>query len=73
MKKILTNLFAFKGPTMQKRDNVLFDHIVNKALIMRKFRGDEQAKHMMIKAGLPRSVINRILLENQNVRKTDWH
>jgi len=57
---------------MQKRENVLFDQIVNKGLVMSKLKGREQAMHMMIKEGLPRSVINRVLIQKVNVRSSDW-
>ena len=58
---------------MQMRVNDIFNHIVNKGLIVSKFRGSDQAMHMMIKAGLPRSVINRVLSPSQTMRSSDWH
>lgn len=58
---------------MKKRENQLFDKLVNQGLVMSKLSGREQAMHMMIKAGLPRNVINRVLLQNINVRSSDWH
>lgn len=58
---------------MQPRVNDIFNHIVNKGLIVSKFRGTTQAMHMMIQAGLPRSVINRVLSSSQTMRSSDWH
>ena len=50
----------------------MFDQVVNQGLVMSKLSGRDQAMHMMIKAGLPRNVINRVLLEKVNVRSSDW-
>ncbi len=58
---------------MQQRVNDIFNHIVNKGLIISKFRGNDQAMRMMIQAGLPRSVITRVLSTSQNTRSSDWH
>ena len=58
---------------MQQRVNDIFNHIVNKGLIISKFRGNDQAMRMMIQAGLPRSVIKRVLSTSQNMRSSDWH
>ncbi len=58
---------------MQQRVNDIFNHIVNKGLIISKFRGNDQAMRMMIQAGLPRSVITRVLSTSQNMRSSDWH
>ena len=58
---------------MQTRVNHIFNQIVNKGLIINKFRGSDQAMHMMIQAGLPRSIINRVLSTSQNMRSSDWH
>ncbi|MES2546907.1 MAG: phage tail protein [Pseudomonadota bacterium] len=62
---------------MKKRTNVLFAHVVNKGLIMSRFRGQDEAKRMMTKAGLPANVISRVLLQEKNikkdVRRSDWH
>ncbi len=57
---------------MQKRVNDLYHQLVNKGLIMAKFGGTEQAMRMMIRAGLPRSVIKRVLSQAQ-IRSSDWH
>ena len=56
---------------MKARTNDLYSHVVNKSLIMVKFRGPEHAMHMMVKAGLPRNVINRILNKTAKVRISD--
>jgi hypothetical protein len=58
---------------MQQRVNDIFNYIVNKGLIISKFRGNDQAMRMMIQAGLPRSVITRVLSTSQNKRSSDWH
>ena len=57
---------------MQKRVNNIFDHIVNKGLIVNKFRGSLQAKQMMESAGLPSAVILRVLTKPQRTRSSDW-
>ena len=57
---------------MQKRVNNKFDHIVNKELIMNKFRGRLQATQMMENAGLPSNVILRVLTKPQRTRSFDW-
>lgn len=62
---------TFEG-IMQKRVNNKFDHIVNKGLIMNKFRGGLQAKQMMENAGLPSAVIFRVLTKPQITRSSDW-
>lgn len=58
---------------MQKRVNDIFNQIVNKGLIISKFRGSNQAMRMMVQAGLPRTVVNRVLSTSQNMRSADWH
>ncbi len=58
---------------MQKRDNDLFNHIVNEGLIMKKLRGFDQAINLMAKAGLPNSVISRVLSQPNKLRDSDWH
>lgn len=57
---------------MQKRINNIFDHVVNKGLIMNKFRGGLQAKQMMKNAGLPSAVILWVLTKPQITRSSDW-
>jgi hypothetical protein len=57
---------------MQKRINNIFDHVVNKGLIMNKYRGSLQAKQMMENAGLPSDVILRVLTKPQRIRSSDW-
>ena len=58
---------------MQKRDNVLFDQIVNEGLITKKLRGFDQAINLMAKAGLPSTVITRVLSQPNKLRGSDWH
>ena len=69
--KILKS-FRPRRKVMKARTNDLYSHVVNKSLIMYKFRGPEQAMHMMVKAGLPRNVINRVLDKTAEVRISDW-
>jgi hypothetical protein len=57
---------------MQKRLNIIFDHVVNKGLVVNKFRGGLQAQQMMENAGLPSSVILRVLAKPQKIRSSDW-
>ncbi len=67
-----SKLFKPRRTMMKARTNELYSHVVNKSLIMIKFRGPEQAMHMMVKAGLPRNVINRVLDKKAEVRISDW-
>lgn len=60
------------GVIMQNRTNNKFDQIVNKGLIISKFRGDLQARKMMENSGLPKQVINRVLIKPQIIRSSDW-
>jgi hypothetical protein len=57
---------------MQKRTNDKFDQVVNKGLMISQFRGSIQASKMMARAGLPSSIILRVLTTPQNTRSTDW-
>jgi hypothetical protein len=63
---------SFKGYMMQNRTNYIFDHIVNKGIIICKFRGIVQANKMMKTAGIPEHIIERILFEPQKIRSGDW-
>lgn len=57
---------------MQERVNTVFDHAVNKGLIVNKFRGNQQATQIMVRAGLPIPVILRVLSKSQRIRSSDW-
>ncbi len=57
---------------MQNRTNNKFDQIVNKALMLYKFKGDLQARKMMENAGLPSDIIRRVLSEPRVIRSSDW-
>ena len=57
---------------MKPRNNLLFSRIINQSLIVYKFKGYNQAKDMMVEAGLPTNVIDRVLNQSPNVRTTDW-
>ena len=61
---------------MQVRNNVLFANVVKKGLIMNERKGNESAKCMMMRAGLPVHVIDRVLLQdrsiNKSIRKSDF-
>ena len=61
---------------MQHRNNHLHAEIVNKGLIMVYIRGVDEAKCMMMRAGLPPNVINRVLIQynliEKSIRKTDF-
>lgn len=54
---------------MQNRINGKFADIVNKALIMKKNKGVDQAKSMMKRAGVPVDVIDRVLLQDQTINQ----
>ena len=57
---------------MQNRSNSIFDHIVNKGIIISKFKGVVQASKMMKTAGVPDYIIERVLFEPQKLRSSDW-
>lgn len=57
---------------MQNRSNRIFDHIVNKGIIVSKLKGVEHASKMMKTAGIPNYIIERVLFEPQKVRSSDW-
>lgn len=54
---------------MQNRINGQFADIVNKALIMKKNKGVDEAKSMMKRAGVPVDVIDRVLLQDQTINQ----
>ena len=60
---------------MQERSNVLFASVVKKGLIMSDRKGVEAVKCMLMRAGLPVHVIDRVLLQdrviNKFIRKSD--
>jgi hypothetical protein len=57
---------------MQNRSNNIFDHIVNKGIVISKFIGMVPANKMMKIAGIPDHIIERVLFEPQKLRSTDW-
>lgn len=57
---------------MKKRQNSKFNLIVNKGLVLNKFKGGLQAKQMMESAGLPNSIILRVLANPERTRGSDW-
>ncbi|MEQ1599024.1 MAG: phage tail protein [Methylotenera sp.] len=57
---------------MQNRSNSIFDHIVNKGIVISKLKGTVQANKMMKIAGIPDRIIERVLFEPQKLRSTDW-
>jgi hypothetical protein len=57
---------------MQNRSNYIFANIVNKGIIISKFKGLVQANKMMKSAGLPDYIIERVLFMPQNLRSSDW-
>ena len=54
------------------RTNEHLSHIVNKGIIICKLKGYDEAKHMMLNAGLSDDVIDRVLNQSPNVRTSDW-
>jgi hypothetical protein len=57
---------------MQDRSNYIFDKIVNKGIIISKFKGLVQANKMMKSAGLPDYIIERVLFKPESLRSSDW-
>ena len=57
---------------MQERLNTLFDHAVNKGVIVYKFKGKQEATQIMVRAGLPMNIILRVLSKSQKIRSSDW-
>ena len=54
---------------MQVRNNELFANVVKKGLIMSERKGVESAKCMMMRAGLPVHVIDRVLFQHRSINK----
>ena len=54
---------------MQVRNNELFANVVKKGLIISERKGVESAKCMMMRAGLPVHVIDRVLLQDRSINK----
>lgn len=46
-------------------------HVVDKGLIISQYKGVYQAKRMMMKAGLPVDVINKLLLQDKTTTKPE--
>ncbi len=57
---------------MQNRSNSIFDQIVNKGIVISRFKGMVPANKMMKIAGIPDHIIERVLFEPQKLRSTDW-
>jgi hypothetical protein len=57
---------------MHKLNKNLHPYVIDKGLIVGKYKGDDQAKRIMMKAGLPIDVISKVLSEDKNLtEKTD--
>jgi hypothetical protein len=57
---------------MDKRTNEKLDQIVNKALALSKFKGEFDARKMLINAGVPTEIIMRVLSYPRKIRSSDW-
>ena len=57
---------------MEKRTNEIYEHIVNQGLSLSKLSGDFEAINMMVNAGLPATIIQRVLSKPQKTRSSDW-
>jgi len=56
---------------MIKRTNKVFEAVVNKGLAVAKLKDTPTAIKMMMKAGVPKEVIDRVLKDSAH-RATDW-
>jgi hypothetical protein len=50
----------------KKTANGLYPHVVDKGLVISKYKGEYQAKRIMMRAGLPIDVINTVLSEDKH-------
>lgn len=50
---------------MKKTTHGINPHVVDKGLIISQYKGVHQAKRIMMKAGLPVDVINKVLLQDK--------
>ena len=57
--------------TMIERRNTLFELAAKKAVEMSRKKRFAAARKMLVKAGLPITVIERVLYEPHNIRSTD--
>lgn len=57
---------------MIKRHNKIFEMAAKKGFEMSRQNHFVSARKMMEKTGLPHPVIERVLNEPYNIRKTDW-
>ena len=58
---------------MKIRRNVFLENIAKKAAGMSRRNAFKAASNMMIKAGLPYIVIERVLYEPHNIRTSDYN
>ena len=58
------------GIAMIVRTNKVIEAAVNKGIAVAKFKDAQEAIKLMIRAGVPKEVIERVL--NENHRSTDW-
>ncbi|MES2501637.1 MAG: phage tail protein [Pseudomonadota bacterium] len=54
---------------MHKTNNGLYAQVVNKGLTMSKYKGVHEAKRIMMRAGLPIDLVNKVLLQDKNINK----
>ena len=57
---------------MQTRRNTVLENIAKRAAGMSRRRAFKAASNMMIKAGVPSLVIERVLYEPHNIRESDY-
>lgn len=57
---------------MQQRSNKLFERVINKGIATAKFKDKKSAIEMMMRAGVPQNIIERVLSDPQKLRSTDW-
>jgi D-tyrosyl-tRNA(Tyr) deacylase len=53
---------------MDKTTNSLYANVLNRGLILSKYKGDYDAKRIMMRAGLPVDVVNKVLLQDRNIK-----
>ena len=70
LKQHILELINYKARIMEIRTNEHLSHIVNRGLMMYKFRGYEESKHMLLTVQLPFDVVDRVVKKPPIVRAT---
>lgn len=58
---------------MKKTTNDLTSHVMDKGLVINKYKGEYQAKRVMMRAGLPVDVIESVLFQDKKKPKRNYN